>query len=274
MYIKEFSSFPKNNFKLTTFRLAIFLPYGVDAWVENLTRTPYLVLFIILISIGVGTASALITITLAGNVIVTDNLDVQGNITGPTITNLQSQINQGIAEQGCPEGEVITGFGSNGTGICNSILWDDLINVPSGLDNGDQDGLRTFNKNPVYGKPCDKLNSDTSTIDHLFREKASIEQLGFDSFFGNLPIFAEAQEQFIAEIRMFAGTFAPQGWAFAQGQLLQISQNPALFALLGTQYGGDGEVTFALPDLRCLEPEGNTGPHYIIALIGTFPSES
>jgi len=241
---------------------------------NRLTKTPYLVLFIVLISIGVGTASALITITLAGNVIVTGDLDVDGAITSPTLDNLQSQINQGVSEQGCPAGKSVTGFDVNGTVICSSTLWDDLVNVPDGLDDGDQDGLRTFNKNPAYGKPCDKLNSDTSTIDHLFREKASIEQLGFDSFIGNLPIFAEAQEAFIAEIRMFAGTFAPQGWAFAQGQLLPISQNQSLFSLLGTQYGGDGEVTFALPDLRCLEPEGNTGPHYIIALIGTFPSEN
>lgn len=57
-------------------------------------------------------------------------------------------------------------------------------------------------------------------------------------------------EPFIGEIRIFAGNFAPQGWAFCDGQVLQIAQNQALFSLLGTIYGGDGEVTFALPDLR------------------------
>ena len=55
---------------------------------------------------------------------------------------------------------------------------------------------------------------------------------------------------FVAEIRMFACNFAPTGWAFCDGQLMPISQNTALFSLLGTTYGGDGKSTFALPDLR------------------------
>ena len=57
-------------------------------------------------------------------------------------------------------------------------------------------------------------------------------------------------EPFVGEIRMFAGTFAPRNWAFCDGQLLAISQNDALFSLLGTTYGGDGRTTFGLPDLR------------------------
>jgi microcystin-dependent protein len=57
-------------------------------------------------------------------------------------------------------------------------------------------------------------------------------------------------EPFIAEIKMFAGNFAPRGWAFCDGQLLPISSNTALFSLVGTIYGGDGRTTFALPDLR------------------------
>jgi microcystin-dependent protein len=57
-------------------------------------------------------------------------------------------------------------------------------------------------------------------------------------------------EPFIGEISMFAGNFAPRGWAFCDGQLLQISENSALFSLLGTYYGGDGRTTFGLPDLR------------------------
>lgn len=59
-----------------------------------------------------------------------------------------------------------------------------------------------------------------------------------------------AQEPYVGEIRLFAGNFAPQGWAFCDGQLLAVSQNDALFSLLGTTYGGDGETTFGLPDLR------------------------
>jgi microcystin-dependent protein len=54
----------------------------------------------------------------------------------------------------------------------------------------------------------------------------------------------------IGEIRMFSGNFAPLYWAYCQGQLMSIAQNTALFSILGTTYGGDGQVTFALPDFR------------------------
>lgn len=57
-------------------------------------------------------------------------------------------------------------------------------------------------------------------------------------------------EPFVGEIRMFAGNFAPRGWAFCDGQLLAVAQNDALFSLLGTIYGGDGRTTFGLPDVR------------------------
>jgi len=59
---------------------------------------------------------------------------------------------------------------------------------------------------------------------------------------------------FVAEIRMFAGNFAPTGWALCDGQILPLSQNTALFSLLGTTYGGDGKSTFALPDLQGRAP--------------------
>jgi microcystin-dependent protein len=61
-------------------------------------------------------------------------------------------------------------------------------------------------------------------------------------------------EPFIAEIRIFAGNFAPRGWAFCDGQLLPISQNTALFSLIGTTYGGDGRSTIALPNLQGRAP--------------------
>ena len=57
-------------------------------------------------------------------------------------------------------------------------------------------------------------------------------------------------EPFVGEIKMFAGNFAPRGFAFCDGQLLAVSQNDALFSLYGTIYGGDGRTTFGLPDLR------------------------
>jgi microcystin-dependent protein len=61
-------------------------------------------------------------------------------------------------------------------------------------------------------------------------------------------------DPFVAEIRIFPFNFAPKGWAFCDGQLLPISQNTALFSLLGTTYGGDGRSNFALPDLQGLVP--------------------
>ncbi|MFQ6030154.1 MAG: phage tail protein [Dehalococcoidia bacterium] len=57
-------------------------------------------------------------------------------------------------------------------------------------------------------------------------------------------------DQFLGEIRMFGGTFAPAGWALCDGQLLSVAQNNALFSLFGTLYGGDGRTTFGLPELR------------------------
>jgi microcystin-dependent protein len=61
-------------------------------------------------------------------------------------------------------------------------------------------------------------------------------------------------DPFVAEIRIFPFNFAPKGWAFCNGQLLPLSQNTALFSLLGTTYGGDGKSTFALPDLEGSAP--------------------
>ena len=63
-------------------------------------------------------------------------------------------------------------------------------------------------------------------------------------------------EPFIGEVQMFAGNFAPRGWALCDGQLLSVSQYDALFSLLGTNYGGDGRTTFGLPDLRSRIPIG------------------
>lgn len=68
-------------------------------------------------------------------------------------------------------------------------------------------------------------------------------------------------EPFIGEIRMFGGNFAPAGWAFCQGQLMPISENDAMFTLIGTTYGGDGQETFGIPDLQGRAPlHSGTGP--------------
>ena len=57
-------------------------------------------------------------------------------------------------------------------------------------------------------------------------------------------------QPYVGEVRMFAGNFQPAGWMFCEGQLLPISENETLFNLIGTTYGGDGQATFGLPDLR------------------------
>ena len=79
-------------------------------------------------------------------------------------------------------------------------------------------------------------------------------------------------EPYLGEIRMFGFNFAPQGWAMCNGQLLSISQNDALFALLGTFYGGNGTTTFGLPDLRSRVPihqgEGSGLSQYVIGQYG------
>ena len=74
-------------------------------------------------------------------------------------------------------------------------------------------------------------------------------------------------QPYVGEIRMFAGNFAPAGWMFCEGQLLPISENETLFQLIGTTYGGDGEETFALPDLRGRIPI-HQGNGFILAETG------
>jgi microcystin-dependent protein len=78
-------------------------------------------------------------------------------------------------------------------------------------------------------------------------------------------------QPFVGEIRMFAGNFAPAGWMFCEGELLPISENETLFSLIGTTYGGDGQSTFALPDLRGRVPI-HMGSSYTLAETGGVES--
>jgi microcystin-dependent protein len=71
-------------------------------------------------------------------------------------------------------------------------------------------------------------------------------------------------QPYVGEIRLFAGNFAPAGWMFCEGQLLPISENETLFQLIGTTYGGDGEETFGVPDLRGRVPV-HQGSGYVLA---------
>jgi len=72
---------------------------------------------------------------------------------------------------------------------------------------------------------------------------------------------------FVGEIKMFAGNFAPAGWVFCNGALLPIDQNPTLFQLIGTTYGGDGQTTFALPNLQSRVPV-HVGPGFALGQSG------
>ena len=89
------------------------------------------------------------------------------------------------------------------------------------------------------------------------------------TFFIALLIIAniQAQDQYLGEIKICSFNFAPKGWAFCNGQLLQINQNQALFSLLGTTYGGNGVTTFALPDLRGRMVIGS-GDEYVLGQMG------
>src|SRR5688500_17788722 len=89
-------------------------------------------------------------------------------------------------------------------------------------------------------------------------------------------------QPYVGEIRMFGGNFAPAGWMFCEGQLLPISENETLFQLIGTTYGGDGQETFALPDLRGRIPihQGNgfilaeTGAEKITLTVNQIPAHT
>jgi microcystin-dependent protein len=82
-------------------------------------------------------------------------------------------------------------------------------------------------------------------------------------------------DQFVAEIRIFGFNFAPTGWALCNGQLMPISQNTALFSLLGTTYGGDGRSTFALPNLQgCAPLQQGQGPGFSLYDLGQVGGET
>jgi len=78
----------------------------------------------------------------------------------------------------------------------------------------------------------------------------------------------------IGEIRLFAGNFAPQNWAFCKGQTLSVNQYMALYSILGVQYGGDGKVNFQLPNLAPMKESdgGQTPIQYVICLNGMYPT--
>jgi hypothetical protein len=118
------------------------------------------------------------------------------------------------------------------------------------------------------------LNGTPAPGTYVFRAQVADNATAFIARFGSLDSGssnsgASCSSRLIAEVFLFAGTFPPAGTAFAHGQLLPINQNQALFSLIGTKYGGNGQTSFALPDMRGLEP---TGVNYVICLGGVYPS--
>ena len=111
------------------------------------------------------------------------------------------------------------------------------------------------------------VNTGGAQYDFLMQSNAS-GQVGAKKGFGALALHyiicidgnfpninpPTATSPFLAEIKLFAGNYAPSGWMFCEGQSLSINTNQALFAVMGTTYGGDGRTTFALPDLRGAVP--------------------
>lgn len=77
---------------------------------------------------------------------------------------------------------------------------------------------------------------------------------------------------YIGEIRLFAGNYAPRGWALCNGQVLALAQNTPLFSILGTRYGGDGQIRFHLPNLAPLADANGHTIAYIICLDGLYPA--
>jgi microcystin-dependent protein len=88
------------------------------------------------------------------------------------------------------------------------------------------------------------------------------------------PAAAQAVSPYLGEIRLFAFTYCPSGWAPLNGQLLSISQNDALYNLLGTIYGGDGVATFALPTWGPIRTANGATLLPCIALLGVYPSQN
>lgn len=113
---------------------------------------------------------------------------------------------------------------------------------------------------PDPSKPNEQLISFTAPADQVV--DLMQPSLGLNYVIALQGIFPSrnlGNDDYLASVDLFAGNFAPRGYAFCDGQLLPIAQNSALFALLGTTYGGDGRTTFGLPDLRGRVAVGSNG---------------
>src|SRR5713226_1827548 len=120
--------------------------------------------------------------------------------------------------------------------------------------------------------PTPEAVNRTATSSRISRLTSSSRCRGFSP--ARIERTTKMANPFVAEIRMFAGNFAPTGWALCNGQLMPISQNTALFSLLGTTYGGDGKSTFALPNLQGSAPlQQGQGPGLSLRDLGEVGGE-
>lgn len=141
----------------------------------------------------------------------------------------------------------------NGNNMSSSVAGNVGINQPNPAQKLDVNG--TVKGNNFLG------DGSNLTFDANSNMQPSLGINYIIALYGTYPSQNKGVDPYIGEIIMFAGNFAPTGWAFCNGQLLSIASNTALFSILGTTYGGDGEVTFALPDLRGRVPvQQGTGP--------------
>lgn len=128
--------------------------------------------------------------------------------------------------------------------VTGSKLAPSVVQVPNGTNSGDQLSWNTVNNVWVAQRAIGTFVPARDNMQPWLGVNYII------ALVGTFPSRNSLTDSTIAEISLFGGNFAPRGWAFADGQLLPISQYTALFSILGTTYGGDGRTTFALPDLR------------------------
>lgn len=157
-----------------------------------------------------------------------------------------------------------------------------VVVVPLGGD----DGITYTANAPIVISTPDPAKPDEQVISFVAPADQVVDNmqpsLALNYVIATVGVFPSrnlSSNPYLAGIGLFAGTFAPRGWAYCSGQLLAISSNTALFSLMGTTYGGDGRTTFGLPDLRgrvVVGSQGNsTGPGLTTRRLGAkFGRES
>jgi microcystin-dependent protein len=152
-------------------------------------------------------------------------------------------------------GKIVTGFG-NGPGLSNRALGQTQgqaettmteMTMPTHAHIDPQTGAAT--QDAGEGQVISNLQEEI-TLNYVIALEGTFPARALNAGTGSVTSSYYGVDAYLGQVAMFAGNFAPRGWAFAHGQLLPIAQHQALFAILGTTYGGDGRTSFGLPDLR------------------------